>query len=834
MTASTTALRLSAGSGGLEWAEVLDLLARETRTAMGHERAHATTPVTDLAAIRRGLAETAQARAALAQQGAPPLDGIPDVRPTLEAARVPGSVAEGADLAALLPLIEAAARLRAYGRAIAPVAPDLAAAVAGVPQQQPLADLLGRSLDPDGQVRDEASPALRRLRQRIRDLRREIVKRLESYFNGPNADTTFQERYVTVRHGRYVLPIRAEAKGRLRGIVHDRSQSGATLFVEPEAMVEANNDLVQVAREEEAEVVRILAALTDAVREALPDLDALVAGIGGLDLIFARGALAERMEATEPAVGEDREIRLLGARNPLLLAQSWRVAGPAAGRGAADGEPSGLAAGRGAAEGEPSGFAVIPMDIEIGADRPLLVITGPNAGGKTVALKTLGLLALMAQSGCHVPARDGARLPVFSQLFAIVGDDQSVAENLSTFSAFVKQLREVLERVDDRSLVLLDELGAGTDPDDGAALAQAVLEALAGRGATVAASTHLEPLKGFASTYPKARNASVEFDAERLAPTFRLVYDRPGQSYALAIGARLGLPAALIERAHAQRSTQQRQLQELLARLDDRDRRDAERGAAIERREAESAGLLARAQAEMEAARTSARETMARARAEAQRLVAEVRRQVNDEWDRLKRADKSRPDLDRARKRLTETAKRVGEPAPAAAADAAAAPPAAGDRVEITHLGLKGHVVSLDGETATVQAGAITVKVPAQALRVLARGEGVMYSAPRMVTEQGTSRARSTVAVPGKSGVSVELHLIGRTTAEARDLLEKYLDDAFMAGLTSVRIIHGKGTGALRRAVEDLLSGHPLVAEHRPGAPSEGGAGATVATLSQG
>ena len=834
MTASTTALRLSAGSGGLEWAEVLDLLARETRTAMGHERAHATTPVTDLAAIRRGLAETAQARAALAQQGAPPLDGIPDVRPTLEAARVPGSVAEGADLAALLPLIEAAARLRAYGRAIAPVAPDLAAAVAGVPQQQPLADLLGRSLDPDGQVRDEASPALRRLRQRIRDLRREIVKRLESYFNGPNADTTFQERYVTVRHGRYVLPIRAEAKGRLRGIVHDRSQSGATLFVEPEAMVEANNDLVQVAREEEAEVVRILAALTDAVREALPDLDALVAGIGGLDLIFARGALAERMEATEPAVGEDREIRLPGARNPLLLAQSWRVAGPAAGRGAADGEPSGLTAGRGAAEGEPSAFAVIPMDIEIGADRPLLVITGPNAGGKTVALKTLGLLALMAQSGCHVPARDGARLPVFSQLFAIVGDDQSVAENLSTFSAFVKQLREVLERVDDRSLVLLDELGAGTDPDDGAALAQAVLEALAGRGATVAASTHLEPLKGFASTYPKARNASVEFDAERLAPTFRLVYDRPGQSYALAIGARLGLPAALIERAHAQRSTQQRQLQELLARLDDRDRRDAERGAAIERREAESAGLLARAQAEMEAARTSARETMARARAEAQRLVAEVRRQVNDEWDRLKRADKSRPDLDRARKRLTETAKRVGEPAPAAAADAAAAPPAAGDRVEITHLGLKGHVVSLDGETATVQAGAITVKVPAQALRVLARGEGVMYSAPRMVTEQGTSRARSTVAVPGKSGVSVELHLIGRTTAEARDLLEKYLDDAFMAGLTSVRIIHGKGTGALRRAVEDLLSGHPLVAEHRPGAPSEGGAGATVATLSQG
>jgi len=828
-----TALRLSAGSGGLEWVEVLDILARETRTAMGRERALETTPGTDPAAIRQGLAETAQARAALGQQGAAPLEGVPDVRPVLEAARVPGSVAEGADLAALLPLIEAAARLRAYGRAVAPVAPDLAAALAGVPQQKPLADLLGRSLEPDGQVRDEASPALRRLRQRIRDLRREIVKRLESYFNGQNADTTFQERYVTVRHGRYVLPIRAEAKGRLRGIVHDRSQSGATLFVEPEAMVEANNDLVQVTREEEAEIIRILAVLTDAVREALPDLDAVVAGIGGLDLIFARGALAERMEATEPAVGEGRDVWLLGARNPLLLAQSWRVAAAVAGRGAAAvgrGEPE---ASRADPAMEPSG-SVVPMDIEIGAERPLLVITGPNAGGKTVALKTLGLLALMAQAGCHVPARDGARLPVFSQVFAIVGDDQSVAENLSTFSAFVKQLREVLERVDERSLVLLDELGAGTDPDDGAALAQAVLEALAERGAMVAASTHLEPLKGFASTYPKARNASVEFDPERLAPTFRLVYDRPGQSYALSIGARLGLPAALIERAHAHRSIQQRQLQELLARLDDRDRRDAERGADIERREAESAGLLARAQAEAETARASARETVARARAEAHRLVAEVRRQVNDEWDRLKRADTSRPDLDRARKRLEETAKRVSETAPAAPVDPAAQPPAAGDRVEITHLGLKGHVMSLDGETATVQAGAITVKVPAHALRVLARDEGVMYSAPRMVTEQGTSRARSTVAVPGKSGVSAELHLIGHTTSEARDLLEKYLDDAFMAGLTTVRIIHGKGTGALRRAVEDVLSGHPLVAEHRPGAPSEGGAGATVATLSQG
>jgi DNA mismatch repair protein MutS2 len=809
MTAPSTPFRLSAGSGGIEWSEVRALLAREARTPMGRESALTMAPSAHLDQIRQSLGETAQARAAIGLAGLPPWEGIPDVRPVLEATKVPGSVAEATDLAALIPLLDAAGRLRAHGRTIAPVAPDLAGALVAFPQQLALGDLLRRSIDADGQVRDEASSALRRVRQRLRDLRREIVKQLEAYFGAPHADTTVQERYVTVRHGRYVLPIRAEAKGRLRGIVHDRSQSGATLFVEPEAMVEANNDLVQAAREEEAEIIRILAALTDAVREALPELEALVAGIGALDLVFARGALAERMDAVEPIVGGEREVRLPGALNPLLLAQSWKAEGSR---------------------------PVIPMDIEIAVDRPLLVITGPNAGGKTVALKTLGLLALMAQSGCHVPARAGARLPAFSSVFAIVGDDQSLAENLSTFSAFVKQLRDVLDHVDARSLVLLDELGAGTDPDDGAALAQAVLEALADRGAVVAASTHLEPLKGFASTYPRARNASVEFDPERLAPTFRLIYDRPGQSYALSIGARLGLPSALIQRAHAHRSTQQRRLQELLARLDDRDRRDAERTARLERREAESAGLLARAQAELEAARTAARDTVARAKAEAQRLVTEVRRQVNEEWDRLKRTEKSRPELERARKRLAETAQRAEQMAGAPAPEAKASDPAvAGDRVEIAHLGLRGLVLAVDGSTVTVQAGAVTVKVPLQAARVVARGEGVMYSRPRMGTgSREGAVGRGTVAVPGKSGVPVELHLIGRTTSEARDLLEKYLDDAFLAGLASVRIIHGKGTGALRRAVEEVLSSHPLVAEHRPGASSEGGGGATVATLSHG
>jgi len=767
---------------------------------MGRERALGLDPSTDLTQIQAALAETRQGRTALGTAGSPPWDVIPDVRETLERARTIGAVVEGGELVALIPLLEAAGRLAGYGRSIAPDAPELGRALGSLPTVGPLRDRLRHALDDDGTLRDDASPALRRLRVRLRELRRELVKRLEAFFQQPGADTLFQERYVTVRHGRYVLPVLAGAKGRLRGIVHDRSQSGATIFVEPESVVEDNNALVDLARDEDAEVLRVLAALTDAVREALPELSRLVDGIGEADLIFARAELAERMQATEPAVGVARVVEVRDARHPLLLAQGWK-------------QPA---------------RTVVPVDLLLDADRPLLVITGPNAGGKTVALKTLGLLAMMAQAGLHVPAREGARLPRLSRLFAIIGDDQSVAENLSTFSAFVKALREVLEHVDATSLVLLDELGAGTDPDDGAALAQAVLEELAARGCLCVASTHLEPLKGFAATHGRARNASVEFDAKRLEPTFRLVYDRPGQSYALAIGARLGLPPALIERARGHRSTQQRDLQELIARLDARDRQDAERTALLEKRELDSAALLRRAEAEAEAARDTARDSVARARAEAQKLVADVRRAVNAEWDTLKRSERTRKSLEASRGRLREVGQRAAEPLPEGEREAGGREAAAGDRVTIAHLGLTGEVVETSGGQATVRAGAVTVKVPARALRVIGRGESAP-SQPSLLRREGRVRGGGISAQTRDIGP--ELHLIGRTADEAREALEKYLDDAFLAGLPSVRIIHGKGTGTLRRTVHELLAGHPLVAEHRAGALHEGGEGATVAQL---
>jgi DNA mismatch repair protein MutS2 len=483
-------------------------------------------------------------------------------------------------------------------------------------------------------------------------------------------------------------------------------------------------------------------------------------------------------------------VALAAARHPLLLAQAWR-------------DPA---------------RAVVPVDIELSPERPLLMITGPNAGGKTIALKTLALCVLMAQVGCHVPADEGSRLPLFERLYAIIGDEQSVAENLSTFSAFVKQIREVLAEADGSSLVLIDELGAGTDPDEGAALARAILETLADRGALVMATTHLEPLRAFASSEPRARNASVEFDTRTLAPTFRLRYDVPGQSYALAIAGRLGLSPELIARAQGHRSTDAARMSQLIAWLDEATRCEAERTLAMERRESETAARLAAAREAEAGAAARARELVERAKAEASTLLTEVRRAVSAEWERLKRSERSRPALEASRRRLREAGARV-TPAPVTPlpGEVSLAP---GMAVAAEHLGLRGQLIAIAGDSATVRAGSISVRVPVSALRPAAAAPGPRPATPR--GERPDAPVRS---------VAPELMLIGRTTDDARDLVEKYLDDAFMAGVAHVRLVHGKGTGALRKAVRGVLSEHPLVESFRDGEPAEGGAGATVAAL---
>jgi DNA mismatch repair protein MutS2 len=375
---------------GIEWDAVRALLAAEARTAMGRERALSAEPQTLLSDVESALQHTAEARLALNQEGAPPFDGVTDVRAMLERCRTEGTVLDGPDLLTLIPVLEAAPRLAAYARAIRPLAPALAAIGEALPRLGDLHDRLRRALDDDGSVTDRASSRLGHLRRDLRERRRKVVADLERLLQA-EGDRVFADRFVTLRHGRYVLPVRAEARGRLRGIVHDRSQSGQTLFMEPESVVEVNNDLVALEREEQQEVARVLAELTDAVRAQHDALSGMVASVGELDWIFARAHLAERMEATRPALAADGRVDLRRARHPLLLAQAWR-----------DPERS-----------------VVPVDLELTPERPLLLITGPNAGGKTIALKTLALLALMAQTGCHVPAAEG-----FDALYAIIGDDQ--------------------------------------------------------------------------------------------------------------------------------------------------------------------------------------------------------------------------------------------------------------------------------------------------------------------------------------------------------------------------------------------------------------------------
>ena len=781
---------------GTEWDAVRALLASEAATEMGREQARTAEPLPLLSEVHTAIEMTAQARAALGAEGAPPLDGIPDVRAILERCRPQGSVLDGAELALLIAALDAGPRLTAYGRAVIAVAPDIASTAQRVPHLTDVRDALRRAVDDDGALTDRASARLGQVRREIRDGRRRVVAELERLMHS-DGERVFAERFVTLRHGRYVVPVRAEARGRVRGIVHDRSQSGQTLFVEPEASVEANNDLVQLVREEEQECARILAELSARVRAHADDFTALVETVAELDWAFARAGLAERMQATRPVIDADGDVLVRAARHPLLLAQAWRD----------------------------QSRAVVPVDIEITRARPLLIVTGPNAGGKTIALKTLALLCLLAQTGCHVPTADGARLPLFEHIYAIIGDDQSVAENLSTFSAFVKQIREVLAGADRRALVLLDELGAGTDPDEGAALAQAILEELDARGALVVATTHLEPLRAFASTHPRARNASVEFDTATLAPTFRLVYDRPGQSYALAIAARLGLGQPLIMRAQSHRSEHAARLSELLAQMNERSRSDADRTREIERRESETAARLAAArEAEAEAvARAGA--TVARAKSEAAALLTEIRRAVSAEWDRLKRAERSRPALDESRRRLQEAGARL---APTIVPEPNHERLEPGMSVTAAHLGIHGDIVAIAGSTATVSTGSVTVRVPLAALRRAERAG----SLTRAASKTAATSARDTVdRNSGSRRAPSELLLLGRTTDEARDLVEKYLDDAFLAGLVHVRLIHGKGTGALRKAVRTVLSEHPLVESFRDGEPSEGGAGATVAVL---
>ncbi len=771
----------------LEFPKILAALAAGTATPMGRALALDLVPSGDLEAVRAALAETAEA-VAIAAESEIQVRGARDVRPAAARA-ASGGMLEPADLLDVAQTLEVTRRVQAQLRAHRDQAPRLAALAERLSALPELASEITRALDDQGRVLDAASSELRRIRDEGRATERRLRESLERLIHDPAVARHLQESLVTVRGDRFVVPVRAEHRAQFAGIVHDASASGATLFMEPMALVPLGNRRRELEAAERTEVLRILRRLSGLVGE---EAEALIANgeiLGHLDVAAAKAALAARLRATLPEVRQDGVVRLRAARHPLLVL------------------------GRGDA-------GVVPVDVALGGEFTTLVVTGPNTGGKTVALKTVGLLSLMAQAGLFIPAADGSAVAWFEQVHADVGDEQSIEQNLSTFSSHMSAIVQILRSAAPPGLVLLDEVGAGTDPTEGVALARAIIQELHRRGLHTVVTTHYNELKMLASVEPGIENASVEFDVETLQPTFRLLIGLPGRSNALVIAERLGLAREVVAEARSHLAPEHVAIEQVLDDLT-RDRQAAERDradAAIARAAAREAEQ--RIAQEAEHVRRERQRLLAEARRGGEAIIVETRRRLDAVMAEV-RAARTQEAVRRARTRLREALEALPAPEPVA-------PP--GPPVERVQAGQTVFVAPL-GRTATVVAGPDAqgnVEVEAGALRARV-ALGALREAPAS-DDPPASRARSSegAAIPGQPAVRPSISVRGQTVDEALPVIDRYLDDAVRARLGRVTVIHGKGTGALRRAVRDFLRTHPHVRQFRPGERGEGGDGATV------
>lgn len=783
----------------LEFDKIRARVAAHTSFSASAALAHALTPSTDANEIARRQAETSEARLLLDQNITVGVQGARDVRPLTQNARR-GALLTPNDLLAIRQTLLVARTLRRSLTRLA-LCPHLAERAAALVELPALVQAIERAINDRGEVVDTASDALARIRHELNTERARWLEKLQRIIQSPTNTKFLQEPIITERDGRYVIPIRAEAKGRIPGIVHDTSASGATLFIEPLATVESGNRVRELERAEAREVERILRELAARVAADADTIDANVAILAELDLAFAKAKYSAEINGVEPmfvvrgSMSQDvsnlkpriLNLELHDARHPLLDPQT-----------------------------------VVPISIRLGGEFSILVITGPNTGGKTVTLKTVGLLALMAQSGLHIPARAGSRLPIFSGIYADIGDEQSIEQSLSTFSGHLKNIIEILRDADARSLVLLDELGAGTDPVEGAALARALLQHLLKRNIHALVATHYAELKAFAQTTPGVQNASVEFDVETLAPTYRLTIGLPGQSNALAIAARLGLDADIIADARRALTRSDVELEAMLADIKraQQEIASAQAHAELARREAEQRAAEARRQlAEIQNARA---EILQRAREEAQSIIELAREELNRLRQEWQRASRTREAFEQAHTQLDALEEQLPAPQPTVAP-----PPRlilepaeiqVGDRVWLARLGQVGEVMTLDDDEAEVQVGSFRVRVKRAEL-----GERVVAPVPRVES--------APVTLPQVESPGMEISLRGMRAEEALEALEKYLDRAYRAGLPYVRVVHGKGTGTLRKLTRDHLRTHPLIASIREAEEYEGGEGVTIAKL---
>ena len=781
----------------LELPAILEQLSLRAVSSAARERALALAPSADTAEVKKRLAETSAARAMMVTRGSPSFSGVKDVRASLQRADMGGvlNIRELTDIAGVL---TSARLVRGYaadsGREEKSCIDYL---FNSLQANRFLEDKITSSIAGEDEIADAASSELAGIRRLIRAASARVRDALQKIISSPSYAKALQDPIITTRSERFVVPVKAEFKNAVPGLVHDVSSSGATLFIEPMAAVKANNELRELRAREKAEIERILAELSADCAEHADDISRDFGILVQLDLIFAKAKLSYELDAVEPELSAC-EIRLRRARHPLL----------------------------------PKDTAV-PIDLTLGGDYDTLVITGPNTGGKTVTLKTIGLFCVMAACGLHIPAADGSAVPVFRSVLADIGDEQSIEQSLSTFSSHMTNIVRILEECGENTLILFDELGAGTDPTEGAALAIAVIEYARAHGAAIAATTHYAELKVYATNAKGVMNASCEFDVATLRPTYRLLVGIPGKSNAFASSERLGVPAEIIADARARVGTETASFEATIEKLEqarqalERDREaEQQKLREAEENRKESAKLRIELELRLEKAELKARRDaeriIAEARETAERAFSEIdemRSRMNDEEDH-RSANEARAEL---RRRLNAAEERFAErPAMPEERRGPTRPAAAGDTVEILSMGVKATVteVTRDG-TLSLQAGNMHLFARQDEVRVTEAAKPKKTAAPS-AGAAGGFRAESTAS---------ELDLRGMDTLEAVTVLERFIDAAVMGKLSTLRIIHGKGTGALRQAVQSALKRNRSVKSFRLGRYGEGETGVTVVEL---
>lgn len=804
----------------LEWPKVQELVAQRTSWSGGKARAQSLIPSTDNWEVERALEETAEALAWLDRGESLPLGGATDVSSLVTRARA-GGILEPGELLQVADFGRAVRRCRQFLQERTETAPHLSEWAVELTDMSGLESEVARCVDEQVGIRDSASPKLSALRRQVRHEQNRARDHLENLVR--SAGRFLQEPIVTLRNGRFVLPVKSEHRADVPGIVHDQSGSGATLFIEPLAVVEINNRVRELESQVREEEERILRELTSLVGSYANRLEAGLRALSHLDLVEAKARLAADTHAVRPQLVDGGVIELQAVRHPLLRGE------------------------------------VVPVDLRVGREFQALVITGPNTGGKTVSVKTGGLAVLMAQAGLFVPAKR-AEFSVFAKVFADIGDEQSIEQSLSTFSGHLRVIREILAEADEGTLVILDELGAGTDPVEGSTLAQAILERLLAQGSRILATTHLSALKLFAYEHPQVENASVSFDLDTLQPTYHLVIGIPGRSMALAIARRLGIPANVVSRAEALVGETGLRLEDVVSALEAERRQATDERREVERLREELAGLRSRHEKELrrvaalrrelqEQARRQVDEALRRALLELNELVGEARqrqRQARAE-EALEAAQTAR---DMARQLAQKAAATVARLLPevgenerwVAQADGNSEAdqvlgvrrwkPKPGELVRLRAGGQKGEIRSIDpAGTVEVQVGVFRMRVKADELEsVQPSSESEARRPEEKPAVTGVSGMASDLAAACKS-ISVELDLRGERVEAACAKLDKYLDQAVLAGLPWVRVIHGKGTGMLRQAVQQYLQQDRRVSRFRLGEPGEGGSGVTIAWL---